>query len=105
MPSAEVLLSNIGNQVELLSAETDFNLSLGSSDSTTNNSLNLMAKVKAIALAIEATQKNQSQSEVAHQALRMATINGAKTLGWDNQIGSIESGKFADFNCLRNRFY
>ena len=94
-PQQNPLLSNIGEQAELLS-QTDFNISLGSSDSTTNNSLNLMAKVKAIALAIEATQKNQSQSEVAHQALRMATINGAKTLGWDNQIGSIESGKFAD---------
>lgn len=30
------------------------------------------------------------------QAIRTATTNAAKLLGWDEQIGSIETGKFAD---------
>jgi imidazolonepropionase-like amidohydrolase/Tol biopolymer transport system component len=35
-----------------------------------------------------------------HQALRCATMNGAKYLGMDHQIGSLEAGKLADLIVL-----
>lgn len=41
----------------------------------------------------------------ARQALRMATIDGARALGWDDEIGSLEIGKQADFVLFDTRHH
>jgi hypothetical protein len=37
-----------------------------------------------------------------HRILRAATLNGATTLGFDKQLGSLEAGKLADLEDIRN---
>jgi imidazolonepropionase-like amidohydrolase len=37
----------------------------------------------------------------AREALRMGTIGGARCLGWDDELGSIEVGKLADLALWR----
>ena len=76
--------------------QTDANISLGTANAAENTSLNMFERINAAAIEIQTTNRHQSRQDTAHQALRMATLNGAKTIGWDNQIGSIEKGKYAD---------
>ena len=45
----------------------------------------------SIAKEMEALLKHTSVSK--EQALQMATLNGAKALQWDDQLGSFEKGK------------
>lgn len=76
--------------------QTDANISIGTANAAENTDLNMFDRIKAAAIEIQTANRHQSPQDAAHQALRMATLNGAKTLGWDNQIGSIEKGKYAD---------
>ena len=51
--------------------------------------------MRTVALLAKAVAKD-ARVVSAEQALRMATINGAKALGLDKEIGSLEAGKAAD---------
>ena len=35
------------------------------------------------------------------EAIRAATLNGAELLGWQDRVGSLEAGKFADIIAIR----
>ena len=67
---------------------------LGTDGAQTNNSLNMFETMKFAILLQRAVHKKPVLS--AQEALSLATIDGAKALGLDNLIGSIETGKKAD---------
>ncbi|MFX0092068.1 MAG: amidohydrolase family protein [Candidatus Hodarchaeota archaeon] len=68
---------------------------LGTDSACSNNTLSLIDTLRVAALLHKGYTKNPVILP-AQQVLEMATINGAKALGWDKEIGSLEAGKRAD---------
>lgn len=69
------------------------NVALGTDGVASNNNLNLFEEAKLAGLL----HKRESPTDItAQQVLDMATINGAKALGLEDEIGSIAVGKKAD---------
>jgi len=76
--------------------EAGINVSLGTDGVASNNDLDLLAEAQTAALLAKGISGN-AEAVNAFQALEMMTINGARALGMDTSIGSIEPGKAADF--------
>lgn len=71
------------------------NVAIGTDGAASNNDLDLLGETRTAALLAKAVAGSASALD-AHRALRMATLNGARALGLDDQIGSLEPGKAAD---------
>ena len=71
------------------------NVAIGTDGAASNNDLDLFGEVRSAALLAKAVSKNAAAVS-AWQALEMATINGAKALGMETEIGSLHNGKRAD---------
>jgi 5-methylthioadenosine/S-adenosylhomocysteine deaminase len=65
-----------------------------------NNDFNLLEEMD-LATKLQKVSTGDPQALPAPQALEMATIRGARALGLDKQIGSLEAGKRADLITLR----
>ena len=76
------------------------NIGLGTDGAASNNRLDMFTEMRLAALLAKG-QSGDATAISAHQALEMATINGAKALGMDDKIGSIEIGKLADLTAVR----
>ncbi|HMA66657.1 MAG TPA: amidohydrolase [Desulfosalsimonadaceae bacterium] len=68
---------------------------LGTDGCTSNNNLDMFAEMD-IAAKIHKVQTADPTVMDARTVVRMATIEGARTLGLDAEIGSLEQGKKAD---------
>jgi 5-methylthioadenosine/S-adenosylhomocysteine deaminase len=74
-------------------------VSIGTDGAQSNNSLDLLKDLK-IGVLIQKQQYNDATYISAKEALKMITINGAKALHMDHEIGSLERGKKADIIAL-----
>ncbi|HLD68071.1 MAG TPA: amidohydrolase family protein, partial [Pseudomonas sp.] len=71
------------------------NVAIGTDGAASNNDLDLLGETRTAALLAKAVAGSAGALDV-HRALRMATLNGARALGMDDEIGSLEVGKAAD---------
>lgn len=71
------------------------NVALGTDGAASNNDLDMLGEMRTAALIGKAVAQD-ARAIPAMTALRMATINGAKALGLEHKIGSLEIGKAAD---------
>ncbi|MFM2435349.1 MAG: hypothetical protein RL063_1330, partial [Pseudomonadota bacterium] len=92
------LASGIAPVAQLLAKGV--NVGLGTDGAASNNRLDMFAEMRLSALLAKGVSENAS-AVPAQQALDMATINAAKALGLEHQIGSIEVGKLADLAAVR----
>ena len=79
--------------------EAGISVGLGTDGAASNNVLDMLGEMRAAGLLAKVRVGDASALPAA-SALRMATLESARTLGLDNQIGSIEAGKSADLACI-----
>jgi len=91
------LASGIARVPEMLAA--GINVALGTDGAASNNRLDMLDEARFAALLAKAVAGDAAMLP-AFAALECATINGARALGLDKRIGSIEPGKEADLLAL-----
>jgi len=97
-PSSSIKLAKgatrIGKYPEMIAAGVT--VGLGTDGVAAAGNMNLMRQIHLMAGLFKDARVDEDLVG-ARVALRMATIDGARALGWDDEIGSIEAGKKADF--------
>jgi len=92
-PSSNLKLgSGIAQVAKML--DRGISVSLGADGAPCNNRLDMFTEMRTAALLQKALHGPEALP--ATRALQMATIDGARALGLENEIGSLETGKHAD---------
>jgi 5-methylthioadenosine/S-adenosylhomocysteine deaminase len=71
------------------------NVALGTDGAASNNDLDMLEETRFAALLAKGVSGSPT-AVPAFAALQMATVNGARALGLDHDIGTLEKGKCAD---------
>ncbi|MER2025240.1 MAG: amidohydrolase, partial [Eubacteriales bacterium] len=75
--------------------DAGINVCLGTDGCGSNNSLNMFQEMNAAALVYKGAC-TQAQCVGAADVLRMATVNGARAIGYEHELGEIREGALAD---------
>jgi 5-methylthioadenosine/S-adenosylhomocysteine deaminase len=75
--------------------EAGVTVALGTDNVAANNSYDMIAEMRVAGL-VASHRERRAQPISSQDLLRMATIEGAKALGLEHEIGSLEVGKAAD---------
>lgn len=88
------LASGFAPIAEMLDAGV--NVGVGCDGGPSNNTYDLLRDLRWVSY-LQKARLLDPQVVDAETVIEMATLNGAKALGWDHEIGSLEEGKKADF--------
>ena len=69
---------------------------LGTDSVASNNNVDMFEEMR-LAVYLQRSRARNPRELTASDALEMATMGGARCLGLEDQLGSIEAGKLADF--------
>jgi 5-methylthioadenosine/S-adenosylhomocysteine deaminase len=75
------------------------NVGLGTDGAASNNRLDLLTEARTAALLAKVAS-GDAAAVGAHEVIEMATLGGARALGRDGELGSLEPGKWADVIAL-----
>lgn len=93
-PESNLKLASGFCPVETLRSQ-GINVCLGTDGAASNNDLDMFSEMRTAALLAKAVSSNAAALP-AYAALKMATLDGARALGLDHLIGSLEPCKRAD---------
>lgn len=93
-PASQLKLASGFSPVARL-REAGVNVALGTDGAASNNALDMLSEMRLAALLAKGVA-GSAAALPAHQALRMATLDGARALGLEEETGSLEVGKSAD---------
>ena len=96
--NAKLASGGVAPVVELRAAGAT--VALGTDSVASNNSLSLFREMHVAAL-FQKNQRWDARVLTAQELLDMATIEGARILGREHDLGSLEVGKRADFSLVR----
>ena len=87
------LASGIAPIAKLL--DTGVNVAVGTDGAASNNDLDLLGEIRTAAFVAKMSGEDPTHLP-AEETIKMVTLNGAKALGLESKIGSLEIGKLAD---------